>query len=549
MKKIVTIIVLSLIITLGNVYAADPTAYYVVIDKDNNIVVRKDASDGAIVTNYSNVFTYSGGVLTVKENQFIKSLHYHNSLTITSNDKPVMIGNIYSADPSTPYDIPVSSTLTITHLNTKNSSYKFSTDYMKKVIVRDSHIGYHRLTTNLYDDIDAGVYIYDSEVYAERTDTEIHPYGDLVIKNSKIKTGYINNESQSIYIDDSDIQINGGLYTEEDACIKINNSSVIGTSEYAYIDVQLGPDHSEGLIINNSTIDVHQINFSGYSAVGGKVEIRKSNIKSDILSSARDIFIYDSFVNTKRLQADNYDKSKTLIENSTVNIGTDYVNTRYLTINNSYVTAKCRITSYNDVLIKNSYFNLTAPDSDVSFFPQSGLTITNSNFYVETKNTPVSYMGELNKDSDVEWLDKANTSLKTVQSPSSSEFKVFAYGDGSYSKSVKLVSLATVTFKLENGTWQDGTTEDKVIRVPVWTSLKESDIPKVKAGTKWKPTVEVGTVITKNTVYLNGVEVAPKLDTNPNTGVNNYIIEFIGIAIVGIIVYLVMNTKKKFRSM
>ena len=545
MKKILTIFILMLITIVGNVYAADPIDYYVYIDLNDNITVRRDDRNGPIVSDYSSLFFYSNGVLTVKENQYIKYIGYQKDLTITSNDKPVEINNIYSSDTS---GHPIKTSLTLSHLNTTNSRYQLETDYPDKIVIENSHIGDHRIYSREYDNVNAGIFITNSEIIAKTEYNEVHPYsGDLVVKNSTIKTKFINNESRSIFVDDSTIQLNGGLYTEEDASIKINNSTITGPFDTAYIEVQLGPDHSEGLIINNSTIEVGRL---GYSASReGILKINKSKVKTKQITSSRDMSIIDSYVETNRIQADYYNEALTLIDNSTVLVGDEYINTYYFTINNSYVTSKCRITSYNDVSINNSYFNMTIPDQDLSMNCMRSLSVTNSNFYVETAALPIVVFNTFTKDDTVNSLDKANTKLKMIQNPDAPDFKIFAYDNNTNSKSVKLTSLATVTFKLENGTWEDGTTDDKVITVPIWTALKENDIPKVKKGSKWKPTVEVGTVIKKDTTFLNGVEVAPKVDKNPNTGVYNYILEFIGVAIISTIIYLAFKSRKKFKNM
>ena len=53
----------------------------------------------------------------------------------------------------------------------------------------------------------------------------------------------------------------------------------------------------------------------------------------------------------------------------------------------------------------------------------------------------------------------------------------------------------------------------------------------------------------KDTTFVNGVEIVPKVDENPNTGVYNYVLEFTIVAAISAIVYLVFKSKKKFKNM
>ena len=193
-------------------------------------------------------------------------------------------------------------------------------------------------------------------------------------------------------------------------------------------------------------------------------------------------------------------------------------------------------------------------------FIENDLNINNSNVTIDhTENNKIVSIikGNIFLDNKIFPIDNNKTNLKikeytkeevinNVSSISGSitddeNVKVFTYEDNSYSDYVKLATQKTATFKVKNGTWLDGTSDDIKIDYLYGEPLEIENLPK-----------EVQELLTSKmgswSMDLNNLDTTKDLDIefkydliNPETK-RNLLVLFI-ITIISIVVFTKIKTK------
>ena len=310
MKKLLTIIILLLpFLFIGKVKAFDE--YRIYLQSSTSIIVRKTTGDGANdfvpVDNYSDILTYSDGLLTLNESYYFDEIFIRFSgATITSNNKHVNLNTIYDTSSQV-------RDLTIDNLNSS-------------VFVS----AFRPLTTIQYS---------NNEKY--NIYSNIRVTGDLLIKNSKIDMTIVNSQAFNIY--------DNGNITSRFGSITVLNSDI--TSEGGlYVD-----GANKDLLIKDSTINAVNQYGQGYGLgiMDGKAEIIDSTIKGNIdLLFWNNGYITNSTIELNDWQLaldppnvlDCYVKNSTLKFKNTINIGYYLVDSNYnlqnvtdLTLDNSHI--------------------------------------------------------------------------------------------------------------------------------------------------------------------------------------------------------------------
>ena len=510
MKKYIrTFILLISLLMVSNVYAAD-TLYTIKIDENNHLdVYDYSISYQTPLSSYPDILSYENNVLTLKKGYMFNNIYSRQDITITTNNELVSLDYI-------------------------NGGYEWA----GRLTFRNA-----RLNSLTYYP-EKSIEIYDSSLNIKAIDAEDDIQG----------------ATNNIYIENSKILVENGIYTEgEIASITVKNSEIVGTGSNSYLEVLFAPIKSTGLWIDNSTIDLYRIGSTirNDATEWGKTKITNStvNLKS-YMHTSTDIEIDNSTVNAEYLRCTySRERDRIDIKDSEVNVKTFTETSGTTNIENSKVMLGTKLTT-SELLLKNSYLSVINDNEEYvnswgRILTAKTLDIDNSYFYIESKtDTELAkllpgYSIRLNDGLKI--YDKDMTELTTKDyTEDNNTYGTFYYSNNTKSKSALISSKATVTFRIKNGTWADGTTNDIVITKTVWDKLTDEDIPKgMKGNTNGSWEIEPNTTdyIKGDIVYNYVFKEVKGIDTNPSTGVITTTIIIVSIlAIIGI---FYMNLYKK----
>lgn len=557
MKKLFMAIftmVVSLLV-VSNVNAADYW-YTVEIDENEELTVTRTLSDGTvedadisaqdpyIIDN--GVITYNTELnkLTIKEGTVIDSIKSSVDLDIYTDDSEVFIN----------------------YIELKNDSL---------LQIMDSKISFSDLPNSLLKSYSAeNIYISNSELNIPKS--SITSIEDLFIENSKIKAIVLTANEAVLKITDSEIETHslyggniwGGTaqgmdWLEPDDyefmgdngrayyAVLVNNSSVKLVGEgYGSVGSKRGILIKDSTIIDESTIT--NIPYVQYS-------LSASNSGSDTIGNTRSITIDNSEVSLK-----GYIKAGThmnlVIKDSNVvtdaSIGTS-VFSPYpggdLTITNSTVSSKATVLSNDET------------HSSSAIVADGNLTISNSKVIADASATngaivAIAYSGSLNYDNSAIIIDEnGNELIKDIDISDikynknfiSAVKNIYTIGlknsDGTLSgvdSDYAIIGNAyNVTVSISGGTWSDGTTEDKVIKILYGETLTEEDLPtgmKSTIGTttgSWSESLPLTLTSDMKLVYTFDIE-------NPNT-VDSIFGCFAALIVSLVGIYVTINLRKK----
>lgn len=307
MKKVICLIIGVMLITIGISDVSALEKYKVVI---NGTPVVTNAEDNSVVSDYSKILTYENNVLTIKENAYITTMNIYDTITITSNDKQVYINQINNFNNTNP--------MTIKKLNNKSfDNLSFYITVRGNVNIIDSVINASS-DNNAHSEIyvaNSELNITNSKIYFKGSSPNINSSKDLHVTNSTIKytgtdkTNFLESHSGSVIIENSNVDTSSGYVEAQNISIKESNIKtdyIQGLDSDIYIEksdifasyviqtdhnisiidskvVAIGESIYDGKIVTtrNGTILVKnsEITIDEYIDGGGDIVIKGSTIK------------------------------------------------------------------------------------------------------------------------------------------------------------------------------------------------------------------------------------------------------------------------------
>lgn len=296
-----------MLITIGISDVSALEKYKVVI---NGTPVVTNAEDNSVVSDYSKILTYENNVLTIKENAYITTMNIYDTITITSNDKQVYINQINNFNNTNP--------MTIKKLNNKSfDNLSFYITVRGNVNIIDSVINASS-DNNAHSEIyvaNSELNITNSKIYFKGSSPNINSSKDLHVTNSTIKytgtdkTNFLESHSGSVIIENSNVDTSSGYVEAQNISIKESNIKtdyIQGLDSDIYIEksdifasyviqtdhnisiidskvVAIGESIYDGKIVTtrNGTILVKnsEITIDEYIDGGGDIVIKGSTIK------------------------------------------------------------------------------------------------------------------------------------------------------------------------------------------------------------------------------------------------------------------------------
>jgi len=537
---------LLLLLLLFPFYVKAVDGYNVSIEDDNIQVKLNDE----IVSDYSNVVEYNNRVLTVKKGAVIKELSFNDiDLTITSNNKVAYIGYI------------------------NHGRYALNPNVHKKLIIRD-----FRNDENQPFRLDVSAYyteieVYNSAIYqlsslwtADDHNNEsgllakdsilmngyLHTSGPIILENIEYDGGYVQSENSYISVKNSNLRVDGNFYTDGGSGhIDILDSSIDFVNSYSKILLYGLCDADYSLYIKNSSINnggigtswklpviLENVDFTGTNIdIRGKAIIKDSNV---VLNSSDTVHFGGMDVENSSIKANNridcYTElaDNSSIKNSIIEVGgmfAIYQNTvvysSYLNVNGFY--------SRENFFLNNSYLKVLLLSKplyyDEAFKEDKNFYISNSYFYLENcvQELTTFLLPErtslFNFDEGLSVADKDGVELKLVYREGLGYSYYYDAAGNNPSRTVTLRAKATVTFKIENGAWADGSINDIVITKDVWDTLNPEDIPELPElpNGHWEIVPSTDDYIKGDVTYvyvIDEVKGVEEIEENPKTGIN-----------------------------
>ena len=524
-KKKIFMLLFTMVASLfvvNNVNALD-YFYDIEIDETGKMTATKTLSDGTveavtmkqedpyIVEDGSIVYNTETDKLTIKEGTIIGSIKSEDNLTIYTDNKEVFINYIVVGN-----------------------------DSVLEII--DSKVSFSELpNTTLKEYSSSYINISNSEL--DVPSVQIIGYQDLFVDSSKIKSLNLWGRGSVLKITDSKVEATG-----------MTGGATWGNTAQG-MD-WLSPDDYKFMGDNGRAYYGVLIVDSDVTLVGGS---------QGQIFSRRGILIKDSKIkDNSTLSQKGYIKAGThmnlVIKDSNVvtdaSIGTS-VFSPYpggdLTITNSTVSSKATVLSNDET------------HSSSAIVADGNLTISNSKVIADASATngaivAIAYSGSLNYDNSAIIIDEnGNELIKDIDISDikynknfiSAVKNIYTIGlknsDGTLSgvdSDYAIIGNAyNVTVSISGGTWSDGTTEDKVIKILYGETLTEEDLPtgmKSTIGTttgSWSESLPLTLTSDMKLVYTFDIE-------NPNT-VDSIFGCFAALIVSLVGIYVTINLRKK----
>ena len=549
MKKYMLLI--ALILFSPAVYAA---GYGINIDSDGNIKVLDPAStwnNEIIVDDYNDILSYDNDVLTIKENAQIGEITIARSTTITSNNKEVTIKGQINKKYGIDSNVEIVFDKVVLSEDTGISQiYNFETTIKDPIIRNVQSISSYTGPLN----------IINSTVYCPR----IVSRGDMTIKNSKIygtSNGIIKVEgnSDTMRIIDSEVEA-WNIYTNgSNEHFDFTNSKIHPAEGSDELNITHYMSTTYSIIVKNCDIVASKFGDSSPN----KMVIEDSSIVTKRLELSSYTEITNSYIqgteySQSTSSSDEYPNPNTIVNNSTIilngvfNKNSNTLLGKHWTLNNSRFTASgynIYMYSYGDdkmcLDINDSYFSLEG-----RLVTSGNINVKNSYFLVNNTydDTGAFECFDLYYDDSVYPLDINNRKVLLDEPYNEYGERKLIYEDGTIASSIKIVYRVKIVLKVANGTWADGTTEDKIIYKDVWDKLSSSDIPTGMISENgvdgyWSDEISLDDYLKGDLEYTYTFKEVKGVEENPVTGVFKY--SFIILFIAGSLIYLYKMIKNK----
>ena len=505
MKKAFLILISLLVIGTINVKAEEE--YNIIIDENNNFILT-DSSNNQITDN--TIAKYEETTLTLGEGKYFNQIKVKSDTTITSNDKEVYIKELTTKEDST--YIPANITINKLKVN-ESDTYICKINIGGNLIINDSEINskasYNaqkyiniinsKINTNdmiysyapdeeeygiriinssvaskvicSYNATATGLYIKDSKIKASGT---IFSYGKVYIDSSNIEAQRLNFQKKATrVIKKSTIKLNV-LESYEDAAVNIESSNVDAYSFSSYCSLSCA---NNNYYITNSKINIENVLYVD------KVDVENSELKIGNISQSTNPNFGNSSERYVKLKNSNIETTK----GSTI---------FRLEANNSNIDFKYAYI-YDDLIAKDSIIKIKPDNENLpSLFIRNDLNISNSNVIIDNSEfdkIPVIVKNNIILDDKIITIDSNKINLKVLEKTKEEikeiypnyyqlndgeSAKVFIYDDNSFTNYVQLATQKIATFKVKNGTWLDGTSDDIKIDYLYGEPLEVENLPK-----------------------------------------------------------------------
>lgn len=555
--------------------------YFLEINKDikitstTNVVIGMSFiySNITIESNYNIVFnaydkTNSKSITLKNSNITIPQLH---------NFKNVIIDNCHNDDGNGVSGVIHYDSNNYGFVTINNSTYNGELIFISELHVTDSEINSNSLisqnnlglkmnidnskitgNTFLIDGVsDDHLVINDSEITFQSFTTHASWEKNIFdITNSKFNASFIN--YLTLNFKDSEVNI-GGAWAKLtfDNC----NVTIIGSGSYKEIHAKdstinadylqmLGHDDDKIILDNTKVNSNNNIGSGGIIfKISNKSEVKTKRITTNIFN------IDDSAIEADSFASINSDNKYCNITNSNLNIkNIDIRGGQKLDIDNSYITSDVfeayTVKTFNlnkSKIIVNNNTYLKYFDFNHSYFLVNNTTDDPATF---RNNYGLKYFYTLiNKmPSNVIATDLNNNFIDPIEADENHTFY----------NNVLLRDKVNITFKVVNGTWSDGSSDDIIIEKYAFDKLLEDEVPKNMIATegfnngKWDLDIVyddlkddyIYTYVFSNEDINEGKE--EKKIENPPTGAFISGIVFIAFIISSIILFIYSKKKSKF---
>ena len=330
-----------------------------------------------------------------------------------------------------------------------------------------------------------GIFInnYATDMYFENTNVELDTLS-FSVYNQYSREEVFNNCTIDVYTsNNANMKLNDSTFTVKDfmGSIEAHNSEInfaqyISNMDHLYLyDSKL--QSVKGITVYDQSENISEYSFK---IINSEVDINASYDTDSVSSNG--IYIEKSKVNFTP-------------KNWYSNKKDGYDNTGKITIIDSDVTANYT-TSYNEFRMENSKLTsnrLDVDEGNSTLYMNKSEILVNSDYEYGIRAHDLDFTGShlISRATKKAWISDIDITThnlvgineaKDIMSMNSflqsNNTKYSFYDNEEISKYVEIKTPLKVTFKIVNGTWNDGTTEDKYVESYFFGSINEVDVPK-----------------------------------------------------------------------
>lgn len=425
-------------------------------------------------------------------------------------------------------------------INSNSSSVK------EEIVIKDSYVELYQILDNrrVFELENSTIIATDSisvGVEVEWKNSTIQAKGISFLSSDSSNPNYNHNKFDNVIINVNDIysSMNSSTNNFKFKDSKISTGYVYGSinAEFDNCELNVAYNYNQGSIIaKDSKLKVKKMDNSYFlslnnSSFEGDNAVLYNYYPTETGYSDYSFMVIDSTLN----MTGNVSSNNAYFQNSDVEMG-DLDLERYgsSSINNyTFTSQKCNVNmgklqSNGDITINYSTINIGGiliKDNDYNDVPDGNLKINESKLHVnDISNNSVgitindlvfqnSYL--ISEGTSNAWLSSVDVTTHDLVGINKSGSIIpmninnnnySFYDDNNISKYVEIRTPLKITFKIENGTWSDGTTEDKVIDSYYFGVLTNSQIPSKMIANKgygkgsWDKTI-ITNDITHEDVY------------------------------------------------
>ncbi len=417
-------IINSTIVAEGGPYADTSKTIFI---KDSNLTLTDEHGQGAALSSYYGTTKIENSIIKaeVSVNLYGDDGYIKDSSIEQNNNGMVVFGD-------STIDNSYIKSLGIRVYNknkTINVEFNDSTFDLTQMI----NIGYSRNSNNY----NANLVLNDSNVnLGDDGLIDIVYASSLEMNNSEVNTSLIQSSTGQ---DSNYLKMNSGILTT-------NSIDIIGTIDLSNSTLNIS---EEGFINGNKKVSIKNMNDLNIKSIkGGSVDIDDTNVNlSGALIASDDVDISDSTINTHGTRVvggftltDTYYKTLYLNDENTyspfiVKGDVDIDNSRLIAVSDGTVPAV--LVTGNVTLNEGSTFK----DDNRKLLTTSNITVSNDNFLSSSSTY-----------GNAEYVSLGDTVKSTTLNGNLSNY---SETDGYYEVIVKVI----------NGSWEDGTVEDSIVKV------------------------------------------------------------------------------------
>ncbi|MCR5483065.1 MAG: hypothetical protein K6E99_01470, partial [Bacilli bacterium] len=434
MKNVLKLIILFLIISTTRVFAFEEYCVFI----ESGITVQNCVTGDAI-SDYSSILTFENDVLTLNEGLHYDFIRARRDITITSNGKKVYLDYLESEPNELTLDRLVSEDYVSSNPNViKNSNNQ--EEY--------THIGADKLVIK-----DSDIKMLSSRSYV---DNVVHSNSkEIIITNSTVSCYVLMsfNASEDITIDKSTLNIQmiqsyyGGDKKATITESTLNFNIYISQANYTAISIGMSTDIINSVLNNISIISNNNLLLEN-------TKINSTDLDCLTISTG-EFVIRDSDYELKSVVLCNYLK---MYNSSLKLVGKEASNYNSIMSQLNYIP--CLLNVARDLILEDSSLDLdsrlfidTNNDKTMpAFFVGNSITSNDPNFVVIDKEYNILNVKKVNP-SDYGYTVSLSNSNATLYSAFDDEDNVMF--------NVRTSSAVKYKLKVVNGTWEDGTEEEK----------------------------------------------------------------------------------------